>query len=219
MLSVSTARRWEKLTGCRILEGYGLTETSPLVASGKYSQYREGKIGKATLWTEIKIIDKQGDELPAGEAGEILVRGPQIMLGYWNRPEETREVLDADGWLKTGDIGILDEDGYLTVVDRIKDMILVSGFNVYPAEIEDHILRHPDISEAAVIGVTEEESEYAKLFVISKNPDLSEEDVMHFCRQGLTSYKIPKQIEFRASLPRSNFGKVLKRQLRDELPC
>lgn len=217
-LSVPTSRRWEVLTGCRILEGYGLTETSPLVASGSYVDYQEGKIGKPTLWTEIRIVAEDGRVLPAGEAGEIQVRGPQVMMGYWNCPEETAEVLTGDGWLRTGDIGILDEAGYLTVVDRIKDMIIVSGFNVYPAEIEDHVTRHPDIREAAVIGMRkkEEEGEQVKLFVISDNPDLTEEEVIRFCRLGLTPYKVPSKVEFRASLPRSNVGKILRRQLRED---
>jgi long-chain acyl-CoA synthetase len=218
-LSVSTARRWEKLTGCRILEGYGLTETSPLVASSTIDDYHEDKIGKPTLWTELKVLDDKGDPVPRGEEGEVLVRGPQVMMGYWNRPVETREVLEEDGWLHTGDIGMLDEEGNLTIVDRIKDLILVSGFNVYPAEIEDHILKHPDIKEAAVIGIPREgdsEGEQVKLFVISDNPELSVDEVIAFCRQGLARYKVPSKVEFRASLPRTNVGKILRRQLRDD---
>jgi len=215
-LSIPTSRRWEMLTGCRILEGYGLTETSPLVASGSIEHYQEGKIGKATRWTELRIVDEQGKVLDAGQAGEIQVRGPQVMQGYWQCPEETAQVLAKDGWFKTGDVGILDEEGFLTVVDRIKDLIIVSGFNVYPAEIEEHVLRHPDIREAAVIGVPREEGEMVKLFVISENPDLSEEDIIRFCRQGLTPYKVPARVEFRAYLPRSNVGKVLRRQLRED---
>ncbi len=215
-LSVPIARRWEKLTGCRILEGYGLTETSPLVASGCYSDYQEGKIGRATRWTELRIVSDTGRVLPPGEAGEIQVRGPQVMLGYWKRPEETADILTADGWLSTGDVGVIDNDGYLTVVDRIKDLILVSGFNVYPTEIEDLVVRHPDIREAAVIGVPIEEGEQVKLFVISKNPDLTEEEVIQFCRQGLTPYKVPSRVEFRATLPRTNVGKILRRQLRKD---
>ncbi len=215
-LSVPTARRWEKLTGCRILEGYGLTETSPLVASGCYSDYQEGKIGRATKWTELRIVDETGKLLPPGEAGEIQVRGPQVMLGYWKRPEETADILTVDGWLSTGDVGVIDASGYLTVVDRIKDLILVSGFNVYPAEIEDLVVRHPDIREAAAIGVPKEEGEQVKLFVISENPDLTEEEVIQFCRQGLTPYKVPSRVEFRATLPRTNVGKILRRQLRED---
>lgn len=218
-LSVSTARRWEKLTGCRILEGYGLTETSPLVASSTIDDYHEEKIGKPTLWTELKVLNDKGDPVPHGEEGEVLVRGPQVMMGYWNRPEETREVLGEDGWLHTGDIGMLDEEGNLTIVDRIKDLILVSGFNVYPAEIEDHILKHPDIREAAVIGIPREgdsEGEQVKLFVISDNPELSVDEVIAFCRQGLAGYKVPSKVEFRATLPRANVGKILRRQLRDD---
>lgn len=138
------------------------------------------------------------------------------MLGYWKRPEETADILTADGWLSTGDVGVIDNDGYLTVVDRIKDLILVSGFNVYPTEIEDLVVRHPDIREAAVIGVPKEEGEQVKLFVISKNPDLTEEEVIQFCRQGLTPYKVPSRVEFRATLPRTNVGKILRRQLRKD---
>ena len=218
-MSVSTARRWEKLTGCRILEGYGLTETSPLVASSTIEDYHEEKIGKPTLWTELKVLDDKGDPVPHGEEGEVLVRGPQVMMGYWNRPDETRDVLEEDGWLHTGDIGMLDEEGNLTIVDRIKDIVLVSGFNVYPAEIEDHILKHPDILEAAVIGIPKEgdsEGEQVKLFVISDNPELIEDEVIAFCRQGLARYKVPSKVEFRASLPRANVGKILRRQLRDD---
>ena len=215
-LSVRTARRWEKLTGCRIIEGYGLTETSPLAVSGNFIEHREGKIGKPTLWTEIKVVDDEGRSLPAGQPGEILIRGPQVMMGYWNQPGETRAALKDDGWLHSGDVGILDEEGFLTVVDRIKDMILVSGFNVYPAEIEDHVTGHPDIREAAAIGIPLEEGESVKLFVISDNPNLTEDDVIQYCRQGLTPYKVPGKVEFRATLPRSNLGKILKRQLRDD---
>ena len=215
-LSISTARRWEKLTGCRILEGYGLTETSPLVASGCYADYQEGKIGKPTRWTELRIVDAAGRIQPPGEAGEIQVRGPQVMMGYWNAAEETAAVLAADGWLRTGDVGLVDAEGYLTVIDRIKDLILVSGFNVYPAEIEDLVVRHPDIREAAVIGIPKAEGEQVKLFVISDNPDLTETEVIQFCRQGLTPYKVPSKVEFRASLPRTNVGKILRRQLRED---
>ena len=218
-MSVSTARRWEKMTGCRILEGYGLTETSPLVASSTIDDYHEEKIGKPTLWTELKVLDDKGNPVPHGEEGEVLVRGPQVMMGYWNRPEETQDVLEEDGWLHTGDIGMLDKEGNLTIVDRIKDLILVSGFNVYPAEIEARILKHPDIREAAVIGIPREgdsEGELVKLFVISDNPELKEDEVIQFCRQGLAPYKVPSKVEFRASLPRANVGKVLRRQLRDD---
>lgn len=215
-LSVSTARRWEKLTGCRILEGYGLTECAPLVASSSYGVCLDDKIGQATRWTEIKIVNEDGEEVPAGTEGEIIVRGPQVMMGYWQKPEETRAVLKEDGWFHTGDIGILDEEGHLKVVDRIKDLIIVSGFNVYPAEIEDHVSRHPDIREAAAIGIPREEGELVKLFVISDNPELSEDEVILFCRQGLTAYKVPSKVEFRTDLPRSNVGKILRRQLRED---
>jgi len=215
-LSVATARRWEKITGCRILEGYGLTETSPLVASNTLDRFQEGKISSTTQWAEIKVVDDAGKEVAPGEEGEILVRGPQVMLGYWNRPVETSAVLKEDGWLHTGDIGVIDKDGSLSVVDRIKDLIIVSGFNVYPAEIESHVHKHPDIREAAAIGVPRGEGESVKLFVISENPELTEEEVIHFCRQGLTPYKVPSKVEFRATLPRSNVGKILRRQLRED---
>lgn len=215
-LSLSTARRWEKLTGCRILEGYGLTECAPLVASGKYGVRLENKIGPAILWTEMKIVNEDGEEVPADTAGEIIVRGPQVMMGYWGKPEETRAVLKEDGWFHTGDIGILDEGGRLMVVDRITDMIIVSGFNVYPAEIEDYVTRHPDIREAAAIGIAQEEGELVKLFVIADNPELTEDEVIQFCRQGLAAYKVPSKVEFRTDLPRSNVGKILRRQLRED---
>ena len=167
--------------------------------------------------TDISIRDDDGKEVPLGEAGEICAKGPQVMAGYWNRPDETAKVMTADGYFRTGDIGVMDADGYIKIVDRKKDMILVSGFNVYPNEIEEVIASHPGVLECAVIGVPDDKSgEAVKLFVVKKDPTLTAEDVIEFCREQLTGYKVPKQIEFRTDLPKTNVGKILRRELRDE---
>ncbi|MEX2366064.1 MAG: AMP-binding protein, partial [Pseudohongiellaceae bacterium] len=215
-LSLKTYNRWLKLTGCRILEGYGLTETSPLISCNSSQFLQPGTIGKPVMDTEVKVINEQGSSLPPGEPGELCVRGPQVMAGYWRRPEETREVLDDQGWFRTGDVAVIQEDGFLRIVDRIKDLIIVSGYNVYPGEIEEHVCQHPDIVEAAAIGIRRGDSgEKVKLFVVSRNPELLKTDIIEYCRQGLAPYKVPKLIEFRDSLPKSNVGKILRRQLRN----
>ncbi|MBX3693213.1 AMP-binding protein [Dokdonella sp.] len=213
----AVAERWKKVTGSTLAEAYGLTETSPAVCINPLdlAEYN-GSIGLPVPSTDVCIQDDHGKLLPAGEIGELCVRGPQVMKGYWNRPEETAKVIDANEWLHTGDIARMDEKGFFYIVDRKKDMILVSGFNVYPNEIEDVVALMPDVLEAAAIGVPDEKSgEAVKLVVVKKNPGLTEEAIRAHCRSELTGYKQPKYIEFRDSLPKTNVGKILRRALHD----
>ena len=213
----STAERWQQLTGKVLLEGYGLSETSPSVTvSPNYLTEFNGTVGMPIPNTEISIRDDDGNEVTLGERGEICVRGPQVMKGYWGNEEATSEAIDEDGFFKTGDIGILDKKGFLSIVDRKKDMILVSGFNVYPNEIEDVVSMHPDIIETACIGLPNKRTgESVKIYVVKSNPSLTEKEVLKYCKENLTGYKIPKAIEFIAELPKSNVGKVLRRALRE----
>ncbi|MEO7071488.1 MAG: AMP-binding protein [Rhodanobacter sp.] len=214
----AVAERWKKVTGRPIAEAYGLTETSPAVCINPLNlpEYN-GSIGLPIPSTEVAIWSEDNQPLAAGEVGELMVRGPQVMVGYWQRPEETAKVLDAAGWLHTGDLGRMDANGYFFIVDRKKDMILVSGFNVYPNEVEDAVMEHPDVMEVAAVGVPDAHSgEVVKLFVVRKNPGLTEDALKAFCHDKLTGYKRPKFIEFRDSLPKSNVGKILRRTLRDE---
>ncbi|MFT5082976.1 MAG: long-chain acyl-CoA synthetase [Lentisphaeria bacterium] len=216
-LTEDAAALWKTLTGRVVYEGYGLTETSPVLCGNKVTNVLQGTIGLPLPETEIKLIDEQGDEVAPGGVGELCARGPQVMKEYWNRPDETEKVLTKDGWFKTGDMAIFLEHGRYKIVDRKKDMILVSGFNVYPNEIEDVVTLHPGILEAAAVGVSDERSgEAVKLFVVPADPGLSVEDVKNYCRENFTAYKRPKNIIFRDSLPKSNVGKVLRRELRDE---
>lgn len=212
------ADQWKAITGCFIAEGYGLSETSPtLTCNPATATEFTGTIGIPVPSTYISIRDDDGNEVPLGQAGEICAKGPQVMSGYWNRPEETAKVMTADGFFRTGDIGIMDEKGYTKIVDRKKDMILVSGFNVYPNEIEEVIASHPGVLECAVIGIPDSKSgEAVKAFVVKKDQNLTAEAVIKFCHEQLTGYKVPKHIEFRADLPKTNVGKILRRQLRDE---
>ncbi|TAN04420.1 MAG: long-chain-fatty-acid--CoA ligase [Rhodanobacteraceae bacterium] len=214
----AVAERWKKATGIPIIEGYGLTETSPVATANPLDiKDYTGSIGMPMPSTDITLRDDDGHDVAAGEPGELCVRGPQVMKGYWQRPDETAKVLDADGWLRTGDIARMDERGMFYIVDRKKDMILVSGFNVYPNEIEDVVASHPGVLEVAAIGVPDEHSgEVVKLFVVKKDPSLTEEALKKFCHDELTGYKRPKYIEFRKELPKSNVGKILRRALRDE---
>ncbi|MDW2981918.1 long-chain-fatty-acid--CoA ligase [Rhodanobacter sp. KK11] len=214
----AVAERWKKITGCTLAEAYGLTETSPAVCINPLDlKEYNGSIGLPVPSTNVAIWSEDGQPLPVGEVGELMVQGPQVMKGYWNRPDETAKVLDADGWLHTGDIAKMDANGYFYIVDRKKDMILVSGFNVYPNEVEDAVMAHPGVLEVAAVGVPDEHSgEVVKLFVVRKDPSLTEEALKQFCRENLTGYKRPKLIEFRDSLPKSNVGKILRRELRDE---
>jgi long-chain acyl-CoA synthetase len=212
------AEQWKQITGCSIAEGYGLSETSPtLTCNTATSAEFNGSIGIPVPSTFISIRDDAGNEVPLGEPGEICAKGPQVMAGYWNRPDETAKVMTSDGYFRTGDIGVMDESGYTKIVDRKKDMILVSGFNVYPNEIEEVIASHPGVLECAVIGVADDKSgEAVKAFIVKKDASLAAEDVIKFCRERLTAYKVPKLIEFRTDLPKTNVGKILRRELRDE---
>ncbi len=214
----SVAERWKKITGIHLLEGYGLTECAPLVAGNPYdlSDY-SGAIGLPVPSTEIRIVNDQGEPQPMDAVGELQVRGPQVMQGYWQRPEATKEVLSPEGWLSTGDIVQFGEDGLLHIVDRKKDMILVSGFNVYPNEIEDVVALSPKVLEVAAIGEPHSSSgEVVKIYVVKSDDTLSKEEIIAHCRQYLTGYKIPKRVEFRDELPKSNVGKILRRVLREE---
>ncbi|WP_022964165.1 long-chain-fatty-acid--CoA ligase [Halopseudomonas pelagia] len=213
----ATAERWEGKTGSRIGEGYGLTECSPVVCSSPGDGLaRLGSVGLPVPGTAIKVIDENGVELPIGERGELCVKGPQVMKGYWQRDDATAEMLDADGWLKTGDVAVIDEDGFVAIVDRIKDLIIVSGFNVYPNEIEDVVAAHPKVANAAAIGVPDEKSgEAVKLFVVPSVDDLSIDELKAYCRANFTGYKVPKHYEIRDSLPMTPVGKILRRELRD----
>lgn len=217
-----TAIRWKEVTGCGISEAYGLTECSPAVSMNPLGDLqRTGTVGQAMASTALKCIDDDGNEVPLGERGELCVKGPQVMKGYWNRPEATRECFTEDGeWLRTGDVAIIDEDGFIRIVDRIKDLILVSGFNVYPNEIEDVVSGHPDVQQCAVIGVPDERTgEGVKLFVVPaerEEGELSVDEIRGFCKQHLAAYKRPRHIEFREELPMTTVGKILRRQLKEE---
>jgi long-chain acyl-CoA synthetase len=210
----NVAERWKAVTGCPLTEGYGLTEASPLVACNLLDAEFTGSIGLPMPSTDIALLDEQDREVPLGSGGEICVRGPQVMHGYWNRPDETRRAFTADGWLRTGDIGHVDASGLLRVTDRKKDIIIVSGFNIYPTEVEDVIASIPNVVENAVVGVPDPiTGELVKAFVV-RNGNLSAEEIVAYCRQHLTSYKVPKLIEFRSELPKNPIGKVLRRELR-----
>ncbi|MEF0146078.1 long-chain-fatty-acid--CoA ligase FadD2 [Pseudomonas guariconensis] len=213
----ATAERWESLTGCRIVEGYGLTETSPVASTNPYGALaRLGTVGIPVPGTAFKVIDDEGNELPLGERGELCIKGPQVMKGYWRQPEATAQTLDADGWLKTGDIAVIDPDGFTRIVDRKKDMIIVSGFNVYPNEIEEVVMGHPKVANCAAIGVPDDRSgEAVKLFVVPREAGLSVDELKAYCKANFTGYKVPKYIVLRDSLPMTPVGKILRRELRD----
>lgn len=216
-LTKSAADKWAEVTGCEVSEGYGMTETSPIASFNPPGHTQLGTIGMPVSSTLCKVIDEEGNELPVGEAGELCVKGPQVMKGYWQRPEATAETITEDGWLKTGDMAMILENGYMKIVDRKKDMIIVSGFNVYPNEIEDVVSSHPDIVECAAVGIPDEVTgEQVKIFAVSNNPALTGKEVTDFCRERLTAYKVPKMVEFRDELPKTNVGKILRRELRDE---
>ncbi|GGZ23438.1 MULTISPECIES: long-chain-fatty-acid--CoA ligase FadD [Shewanella] len=214
----AVADKWQNITKTRLLEGYGLTEASPLVACCPYDLAGyNGSIGLPAPSTQIQVRGDDGQVLPQGETGELFAKGPQVMLGYWQRPEETTKVIDKDGWLATGDIGYMDEKGFFYIVDRKKDMILVSGFNVFPNEVEEVVALHPKVVEVAAVGVPHEVSgELVKIFVVAKDKSLTEKELIKHCRHHLTGYKVPKLIEFRDELPKTNVGKILRRELRDE---
>jgi long-chain acyl-CoA synthetase len=214
----AVAERWKEITGATLIEAYGLTETSPAATMNPVDiiEYN-GTIGLPISSTEVVIRDDDGKDLPLGEAGELCIRGPQVMRGYWNRPEETAKVIMPDGFLRTGDVAVMDKNGYVKIVDRKKDMILVSGFNVYPNEIEDVLAMHPGVLESAAVGVADPKTgEAVKIYVVKKDPTLTEAALLEHCRANLTAYKVPRQIAFRNELPKTNVGKILRRELRDE---
>jgi len=216
-LTAETNKNWMELTKAPISEGYGLTETSPVVSNNPIGNVQQGTVGLPLIDTNCKVIDDAGNELPAGEAGELCVQGPQVMKGYWQRPDATAEVMDAEGWFKTGDIAIIQTDGFIKIVDRKKDMINVSGFKVFPNEVEDALSGHPDIVEVAVIGVPDGDgSETVKAFIVTANEQLTIAEVRKFAKETLTAYKVPHLIEFRKELPKTNVGKILRRELRDQ---
>jgi long-chain acyl-CoA synthetase len=214
----AVALRWKKVTGCTLIEAYGLTETSPAATINPVDiPAYNGTIGLPISSTEIMLRDDEGKEVALGQPGEICIRGPQVMAGYWQRPDETAKVLDKDGWFASGDVGVMDERGFVRIVDRKKDMILVSGFNVYPNEIEAVVVMHPGVLECAAVGVADQKSgEAVKLYVVKKDESLTAEAIVKHCREHLTGYKCPRDIEFRKDLPKSNVGKILRRELRDE---
>ena len=214
-MSSSVAEDWQERTGCEILEGYGLTECSPVVAVNLPGQVRRGTVGKAVPETELRVIDKHGNVLPPGETGELQVRGPQVMAGYYGREEATQDSINTDGWFSTGDYVSISEDGFVSIVDRKKDMILVSGFNVFPNEIEDWVNRHPQVAESAAIGVPDEKTgEAVKLFIVANGDEPQSDTIRKWCRQGLAAYKVPRQVVSVENLPKSNIGKILRRELR-----
>lgn len=216
-VQASVAKRWHEVTGVPLLEAYGLTETSPAVCINPLTvKEYNGSIGLPISNTDLLILDNNDQEVAFGEPGELCIKGPQVMPGYWNKPEETQKVFTKDGWLRTGDIAIIDEQGFVKIVDRKKDMILVSGFNVYPTEIEDVVASHKGVLEVAAVGVSNEKAgEMVKLFVVKKDPSLTAEELLEYCRQNLTAYKVPKVVEFRDELPKSNVGKILRRHLKE----
>jgi long-chain acyl-CoA synthetase len=211
------ADEWQRRTGALIYEGYGLSETAAMATVNTLAEHRLGTIGPPMIGCEMKVVDETGNNLPSGDEGELLIRGPQVMQGYWQREAASAEAIDADGWFRTGDVAIIEADGKIRIVDRLKDMVLVSGFNVYPNEIENVVFAHPDIIECAVVGVPDEKTgEAVKLFAITSNPSLTANELRDFCRDELTAYKVPKHVEFRDELPMSNVGKILRRELRDQ---
>ncbi len=214
----AVAEHWINVTGAPLLEAYGLTETSPAACINPLNlKTFNGKIGLPISSTEVSIQDDDWNELPIGQTGEICIRGPQVMKGYWKRPKDTADVLSADGWLHTGDIGFMDEQGYVQIVDRKKDMILVSGFNVYPNEVESVIMHHPGVLEVGVIGVPDEKSgEAVAAVVVKSDPSLTEDAIIKFCKEDLTNYKRPRFVFFADELPKTNVGKILRRELRDK---
>jgi len=217
-LTHAAADLWQEVTGCVVVEGYGLTETSPAVCMNRLGALQIGSIGYPVAHTDVRII-QDGKEQPTGTPGELCVKGPQVMRGYWQREADSRDSFTADGYFRTGDIAIRQEDGYYRIVDRAKDMIIVSGFNVFPNEVEDVISAHPEVLECAVIGVPDDTSgERVKAFVVAKSTGLDRNEIRDWCKERLTRYKVPKQVEFADELPKSNVGKILRRKLKEPLP-
>ena len=216
-LTSTAAKTWKRVTGCEICEGYGMTETSPVVSFNPRSAIQLGTIGLPLPGTLLKTVDDDNNETPFGERGELCVKGPQVMRGYWQRPDDTRKSMTDDGYLRTGDVAVIQEDGYIRIVDRKKDMIIVSGFNVFPNEVEDVISGHPSVLECAVVGIPDEKSgEAVKVYLVASKDGVTAGELKEFCRERLTAYKVPRHFEFRTELPKTNVGKVLRRELRDE---
>ena len=217
-LQRAVAARWQQVMGVALIEGYGLTEASPIVCANPLdAKAFSGKIGMPIPSTRVTMRDEAGRELPLGEEGEICVQGPQVMRGYWNMPEETARVLSTDGWLRTGDMGVMDAHGAIRFIERCKDVIVVSGFKVYPNEVEEVLMMHPGVKEVGVVGVPDEKSgEAVKVFVVKKDAALTAAAVIAHCKANLTAYKVPKQVEFRDKLPKSAIGKILRRELKQE---
>lgn len=216
-LSVSVAREWQGITNCEVTEGYGLTECSPVVTVNPHDRNKIGTVGQPVPGTSVKLVDDEGNEVTGDGRGELWVKGPQVMKGYWQNEEATRESITEDGWFKTGDYAQIDEEGYVRIVDRKKDMINVSGFNVFPSEVEEVVNSHPGVAESAAIGVPDEKSgESIKLFVIKRDNVLTIDDIEAHCRENLTNYKVPSEIVFAEDLPKSNVGKILRRELREQ---
>jgi long-chain acyl-CoA synthetase len=212
----AVAHEWHEATGCVVSEGYGMTESSPVISMNPSGHEKIGTAGIPLPGTEIKVVDENGVEQDVGGVGELCVRGAQVMKGYWQREAQTEEVI-VDGWLHTGDIVTVDEQGYIKIVDRLKDMIIVSGFNVYPNELEQALTLHPDVLECAAIGVADAKAgEVVKMFVVANNASLTTEQVVEFCKANMAGYKVPKFVEFREDLPKSNVGKVLRKELKAE---
>ncbi|MBC54087.1 MAG: long-chain fatty acid--CoA ligase [Gammaproteobacteria bacterium] len=216
-LTISVAEEWQRVTGCQVYEGYGLTECSPVVSVNPHDRVKIGTVGPPVPGTEIKTVDDDGKDLGTGEKGELWVRGPQVMKGYWRNEAATQDSITADGWFKTGDFAKIDEDGFIKIVDRKKDLIIVSGFNVFPSEVEEVVNSHPGVAESAAIGVPSEKSgEGIKLFVVRRDNVLTIDDITAHCRENLTAYKVPKEIVFVDDLPKSNVGKILRREIREQ---
>lgn len=216
-LTISVAEEWQRVTGCQVFEGYGLTECSPVVSVNPHDKVKIGTVGIPVPATDVKAVDEEGNDVGFGSKGELWVRGPQVMKGYWRNEKATAEAITADGWFKTGDYAQIDEEGYIKIVDRKKDLIIVSGFNVFPSEVEEVVNSHPGVAECAAIGVPSEKSgEAIKLFVVRRDNVLTLEDITAHCRENLTAYKVPKEIVFVDDLPKSNVGKILRREIREQ---
>jgi len=217
-LSQNIAERWKDLTGAQICEGYGLTECSGILSVNEPGKPVLGTVGCAFPGTELKITDEEGKELGLNEPGELWFRGPQMMIGFWQRPEAMDELLDDEGYMRTGDIALMNESGLLSIVDRAKDMIIVSGFNVFPNEIEDAVIAHPKIQECAVVAGKTDDGEYVRLFVVADENEISAQEIRAFCKENMTAYKVPKTVTYVDEMPKSNVGKILRRELRDKYP-